>query len=78
MINNGQIEDISKQEIFSHITDGIWNYQEQSIFLSSTKDIILLVEGKHDKIHIEEVFKRLKDDYEELNGEANINISAVN
>jgi len=66
MLNNGKIENKSKQEIFSHITDGIWNYQEQSIFLSSQKDIILLVEGKHDKIHIEEAFKRLKSEYPEL------------
>lgn len=79
MINQGQIEDKQKQEIFSHISDGIWNYQEQSIFLSSTKNIILLVEGKHDKIHIEEAFKRLKGEYADLdfdifqmNGEANI------
>lgn len=79
MINQGQVEDKQKQEIFSQITDGIWNYQEQSIFLSSTKNIILLVEGKHDKIHIEEAFKRLNSGYEELNfdifqmnGEANI------
>ncbi|MCK4440503.1 MAG: ATP-binding protein, partial [Sulfurovaceae bacterium] len=79
MIKDGQIEDKSKQEMFSHITDGIWNYQEQSIFLSSQKDIILLVEGKHDKIHIEEAFSRLKDDYKDLdfdvfqmNGETNI------
>lgn len=66
MLNNGKIEDKQKQEIFSHITDGIWNYQEQSIFLSSTKNIILLVEGKHDKTHIEEAFKRLKTDYQDL------------
>ncbi len=79
MINEGKIEDKTKQEVFSHITDGIWNYQEQSVFLSSTKDIILLVEGKHDKIHIEEAFKRLKNVYAELdfdifqmNGESNI------
>jgi len=66
MINDGKVEDKTKQEIFSHITEGIWNYQEQSIFLSSQKDIILLVEGKHDKIHIEEAFKRLKNEYTEL------------
>ena len=66
MLNDGKVEDKTKQEIFSHITDGIWNYQEQSIFLSSRKDIILLVEGKHDKIHIEEAFKRLKDNYDGL------------
>ncbi|ABV67962.1 hypothetical protein Abu_1715 [Aliarcobacter butzleri RM4018] len=69
MLNNGKIEDKQKQEIFSHITDGIWNYQEQSVFLSSTKNIILLVEGKHDKIHIEEAFKRLKSNYQTLNFE---------
>ena len=79
MIVDGKIEDKTKQEVFSHITEGIWNYQEQSIFLSSTKDIILLVEGKHDKIHIEEAFKRLKNNYYELDfdvfdmhGETNI------
>jgi len=79
MIKDGQIEDKTKQEVFSHISDGIWNYQEQSIFLSSQKDIILLVEGKHDKIHIEEAFSRLKDNYKaldfdifQMNGETNI------
>ncbi len=69
MLNNGKIENKQKQEIFSHITDGIWNYQEQLVFLSSTKNIILLVEGKHDKIHIEEAFKRLKNNYQTLNFE---------
>ena len=66
MIVDGKIEDKNKQEIFSHISDGIWNYQEQSVFLSSNKKIILLVEGKHDKIHIEEAYKRLKNNYSEI------------
>ncbi|WP_323586788.1 ATP-dependent nuclease [Aliarcobacter butzleri] len=66
MIVDGEIEDRNKQEIFSHISDGIWNYQEQSVFLSSNKKIILLVEGKHDKIHIEEAYKRLKNNYSEI------------
>lgn len=66
IIVDGQIEDRNKQEIFSHISDGIWNYQEQSVFLSSNKKIILLVEGKHDKIHIEEAYKRLKNNYSEI------------
>lgn len=57
MLNNGQIEDKQKQEIFSHITDGIWNYQEQSVFLSSPHNIDLIVEGKFDKIHIETAIK---------------------
>jgi recombinational DNA repair ATPase RecF len=66
MVSDGKIENKAKQDIFSHISDGMWNYQEQSIFLSSTKNIILLVEGKHDKVHIEEAFKRLKDGYSSL------------
>ncbi len=66
MIVDGKIEDRNKQEIFSHISDGIWNYQEQSVFLSSNKQVILLVEGKHDKVHINESFKRLKQNYENL------------
>jgi len=66
MIVDGKIEDKTKQEIFSHVSDGIWNYQEQSIFLSSTKDMVLLVEGKHDKSHINEAFKRFKSDYSDL------------
>lgn len=57
MINNGEIEDKHKQEIFSHITDGIWNYHEQSVFLSSPYNIDLIVEGKFDKIHIETAIK---------------------
>lgn len=66
MMNNGVIENRNKQEILSQITDGIWNYHEQSFFLSSTKDMILLVEGKHDKIHIEEAYKRLKHEYPDI------------
>jgi len=66
MIIDGKIEDKNKQDIFAEISDGIWNYQEQNIFLSSTKDLILLVEGKHDKTHIEEAFRRLKSEYDDL------------
>jgi hypothetical protein len=66
MIIDGKIEDKNKQDIFAEISDGIWNYQEQNIFLSSTKDVILLVEGKHDKIHIEEAFRRLQSEYDGL------------
>ena len=66
MLKEGQIEDGTKQEIFAEISDGIWSYQEQNIFLSSSKEIILLVEGKHDKAHIQEAFKRLESEYESL------------
>ncbi len=74
MLTDGKIENKNKQEVFAEISDGIWSYQEQNIFLSSKKDIILLVEGKHDKIHIEEAFKRLKNNYEDLD----FDIFAVN
>lgn len=68
MINNGKIEDKQKQEIFSYITDGIWNYQEQSVFLSSPHKIDLIVEGKFDKIHIETAIKsdKLGSDFPDL------------
>lgn len=66
MVVDGKIKNKVKQDIFSHVSDGIWNYQEQSVFLASTKNIILLVEGKHDKVHIEEAFKRFKHEYPEL------------
>lgn len=79
MVLDGKIENKEKQDIVSHVSNGIWNYQEQSIFLSSRKNLILLVEGKHDKIHIAEAFKRLRSNYPELdfdifqmNGESNI------
>ncbi len=54
-----------KFEIIDKITDGIWSYQQQNIFYSSKKDI-LLVEGKTDKIHIEQALKRLSKDYSKL------------
>ncbi len=63
MINDGKVEDKTKQEIFSHISDGIWNYQEQSIFLSSPYKIDLLVEGKFDQIHIEKALNILESDF---------------
>lgn len=79
MINNGKNENKNKQEIFSYISNGIWNYQEQSIFLSSMKNVILLVEGKHDQIHIKEAFSRYASEYNtlsfdifQMNGESNI------
>lgn len=57
--NDAQVEKREKQEIVHQLTDGIWNYQEQNIFLNSKKDI-LLVEGKYDEIYISEAIKRLQ------------------
>jgi predicted ATP-dependent endonuclease of OLD family len=61
--NDTQIEAKEKQEIVHELTKGIWSYQEQNIFLNSSKDI-LLVEGKYDKIYISEALKRLKPKYQ--------------
>lgn len=66
--NNGYTSKIDgdKAKLVAELTNGMWNVQEQNIFLSSNKPITLLVEGKTDKIHIEEAFKRLKADYQDL------------
>ena len=58
--------DGDKAKLVSELTNGMWNIQEQNIFLSSNKPITLLVEGKTDKVHIEEAFKRLKAEYQDL------------
>ncbi|MCD9543092.1 AAA family ATPase [Photobacterium carnosum] len=47
------------QSVVSELTEGVWNAQEQNIFLSSSNDI-LLVEGKDDEIYITEALRRLK------------------
>lgn len=66
MLNNGKIEDRTRQEIIEEVTGEFWNKHEQNSFLSSKKPIILLVEGKHDKEHILNAFDKLKDDYKDL------------
>ena len=62
-----------------YLVGDFWNAQEQTVFLSSHKDMVLLVEGKHDKAHILNAWKHYKDDYPTLDfdvfnmdGEANI------
>lgn len=55
--------DGGKAKLVAKLTNGMWNIQEQSIFLSSNKPMTLLVEGKTDKIHIEEAYKHLKVDF---------------
>ena len=65
---NGFAEKIDKDKckLIAELTDNIWNLSDQNTFLASNKPITLLVEGKTDKIHIEEAFRRLKNDYQEL------------
>lgn len=64
----GYIERIEKDKcsLIAELTDNIWNVSDQNTFLASSKPITLLVEGKTDKIHIEEAFKRLKENYLDL------------
>ncbi|MFA6103460.1 MAG: AAA family ATPase [Victivallaceae bacterium] len=61
-----EIQDKTKQEIVTHLTSEFWNLQEQNIFHSTPNPIILLVEGKHDKEHINNAFDKLKDEYPDL------------
>ena len=67
MVNSGKIIERKKQEILSDLTSDFWNKHQQSSFLSSKKDLILLVEGKHDKEHITNAYEKLKDEYPNLN-----------
>jgi ABC-type cobalamin/Fe3+-siderophores transport system ATPase subunit len=69
MLNNGRIEDRSRQEIIEEVTGEFWNKHQQSSFLSSKKPIILLVEGKHDKEHINNAYNALKEDFKNLDFE---------
>lgn len=66
MLNNGKIVDKNKQEIIEEVTGDFWNKHQQNSFISSKKPIILLVEGKHDKEHINNAFDKLKDEYSDL------------
>lgn len=58
--------DKDKVNIIARITEGMWSAHEQNAFLASNKPVSLLVEGKTDKIHIEEAFKHLKSTYHDL------------
>lgn len=57
--NDAQVEAKEKQEIVHELTKGIWSYQEQNIFLNSTKDI-LLVEGKSDETFLKKALEVLQ------------------
>lgn len=54
------IESKEKQEVVHSITNGIWSYMEQNIFLNSNKDI-LLVEGKSDETFLKKALQVLKN-----------------
>ncbi|CAA0152222.1 DUF4357 domain-containing protein [Tenacibaculum maritimum] len=69
MMDDGEIIKKKEQEIIDNLTGNFWNRHQQSTFLSSDKPIILFVEGKHDKIHINNVYLKFKDDYPNLDFE---------
>lgn len=80
MLNQGKLVPQAKQEILENVAGEFWNKMQQNAFLASRKPIILLVEGKHDKDHINYAYKALKDEYKDLdfeifvlNGESKIN-----
>lgn len=63
MVSKGKVIERKKQEIIGDLTDDFWNKHQQSSFLSSQKKLILLVEGKHDKLHIVNAYNKLKTEY---------------
>lgn len=67
-VKNGIVEviDKKKEKVLNRLTGGIWNAHEENVFLASNKPMTLLVEGKTDKIHIEEAFKHLRKHYPSL------------
>lgn len=67
MLNSGKVEDKNRQEIIQDVTGEFWNKHQQNSFLSSKKPVILFVEGYHDKIHINNAFDKLKEEYTDLN-----------
>jgi predicted ATP-dependent endonuclease of OLD family len=67
MLNSGQFIPRTQQEIIQDITGEFWDAHSQNTFLSSNKNIILLLEGKSDVAHIKNAFMKLKDDYDDLN-----------
>jgi len=66
MLDAGSVIPKEEQEVIEDLTGEYWNTFEQNIFLASNKKLVLLVEGKHDKIHITNAFDKLKDEYPQL------------
>ncbi len=63
-----KVKNLSKQDFINNLTDGMWSYQDQAIFLESEKDV-LLVEGKTDVRYIQVALKKLKNEYPDLSFE---------
>ncbi|MGB2245251.1 MAG: DUF4357 domain-containing protein, partial [Flavobacteriaceae bacterium] len=66
MMDNGEIIEKREKKIIENLTGEFWNKHQQSTFLSSDKKLILLVEGKHDRIHIKTAFEKLSSEFTSL------------
>ena len=67
MLDRGKLISVEKQKVLESISGEFWNKLQQNTFISSKSPIILLVEGKLDKIHINNAYKALKEEYPNLN-----------
>lgn len=66
MLENGNIISKEKQSKLNTLLGDSWSKHELGAFLSSKKKLIILVEGKHDKLHINNAFTELKAEYPDL------------
>ena len=66
MLDRGKLISAEKQKVLESISGEFWNRFQQNTFISSKSPIILLVEGKLDKIHINNAYKALKEEYSDL------------
>ncbi|MDE4974093.1 ATP-binding protein, partial [Francisella tularensis subsp. holarctica] len=62
VLDNGKNISTSKTKQREHLVGDFWNSQEQTVFLSSHTNMVLLVEGQHDKEHIINAWKHYKND----------------
>ena len=67
MLDRGKLISTEKQKVLESISGEFWNRFQQNTFISSKSPIILLVEGKLDKIHINNAYRALKEEYPNLN-----------
>jgi len=67
MLDRGKLISAEKQKVLESISGEFWNRFQQNTFISSKSPIILLVEGKLDKIHINNAYRALKEEYPDLN-----------
>ena len=67
MLDRGKLISAEKQKVLEKISGEFWNSFQLNTFISSKSPIILLVEGKLDKIHINNAYRALKEEYPNLN-----------